>query len=93
MKNPVPGFNTPRLKNTCGHQIWAHRGRAPKKNIPTLVFQGVNNSSQSIVQVQMMRRKFGTKWKLCRQPVDLQRKQEVAFEKGATMLTFEFTIY
>ena len=24
MKNPIQSFNTSRLKNTCGHQIWAH---------------------------------------------------------------------
>ena len=72
-----------------------NRGRPPKNNTPTLVFQGVDNSTCMwwIGWVQMMRMKFGTKWKLYRQPVDLQKRQEVAFKKGAAKLTFEFMMY
>ena len=33
------------------------------------------------------------KWDLCRQPIDLQKMQEVVFEKGVTMSTFEFMKY
>ena len=44
-------------------------------------------------QIQMIRRKFGTKWELWRQPINLQERQEVAFKKGIAMPTFGFMIY
>jgi hypothetical protein len=40
-----------------------------------------------------MRRKFSMKWDLCRQPTNLQKRQEAAFEKGATMSTSESMEY
>lgn len=41
----------------------------------------------------MKRRKFGTKWELHRQHVDLQKRQDVAFKRGASMLTFELMMF
>ena len=46
-----------------------------------------------IGHIQMMKRKFGTKWDLCRQPFDLQKRQELSFEKGVAISTLEFMMY
>ena len=48
-------------------------GRPPKNNNPTLDFQGVDSDTWWTWWVQMTRRNFGTKWKWCKQPIDLQK--------------------
>lgn len=48
-------------------------GRPPKNNNPTLDFRGVDSDTWWTWWVQMTRRNFGTKWKRCKQPIDLQK--------------------
>ena len=59
----------------------SNKGKLAKNNTPTLVFQGVDNNTWWIGWVQMMGRKFGMKWELCRQPVDLQKRQKLHKKK------------
>lgn len=69
-----------------------NKGRLPKNNTPTSIFQEADNGIWWIGQVQMMRRKFGTKRGLCRQPIDLQKNPKNLHLKGSTMPTFAFMI-
>lgn len=50
------------------------RGRPSKKLQPTCVLNGVDRGTWCIGRVQKMRRKVGTRWGNCRQPIDLQNR-------------------
>lgn len=67
--------STTRISSSVKTAVRRSRGRPSKSMQPTCVLNGVDQGTWCIGRVQKMRRKVGTRWGNCRQPIDLQNRE------------------